>query len=72
MNGTARIAQNAAFLQRFYEGQGITLEPFAIARWALPTAIAAFVIHAVRIAWVQRAIDRARRAPNTEASDAAR
>ncbi len=27
-------------IQRFYEGQGIALEPFAIARWALPTAIA--------------------------------
>ena len=59
-------------IQRFYEGQGITLEPFAIARWALPTAIAAFVIHAVRIAWVQHAIDRARSAPKTGASDAAR
>ncbi len=59
-------------IQRFYEGQGIALEPFAIARWALPTAIAAFVIHALRIAWVQRALDRARREQKTEATDAAR
>ncbi|MET0232118.1 MAG: DUF969 domain-containing protein [Rhodanobacteraceae bacterium] len=59
-------------IQRFYEGQGIVLEPFAIARWALPTAIAAFAIHALRIAWVQRALDRARRENAPESSDAAR
>lgn len=59
-------------IQRFYAGQGIALEPFAIARWALPTAIAAFVIHALRIAWAQRTLDRERRESATEASDAAR
>jgi uncharacterized membrane protein len=41
-------------IQGFYERQGIHLEPLAIALWALPTAIAAFVIHAVRIVWFQR------------------
>ena len=35
---------------------GITLEPLQIALWALPTAIAAFVIHAIRIAVVQRTL----------------
>ncbi|MEO7431608.1 MAG: DUF969 family protein [Dokdonella sp.] len=45
-------------IQGFYERQGIHLEPLAIALWALPTAIAAFVIHAVRIAWVARSIRR--------------
>ncbi|HEX5122553.1 MAG TPA: DUF969 domain-containing protein [Rhodanobacteraceae bacterium] len=45
-------------IQRFFENQGIHLEPFAIALWALPTAIAAFVIHALRIVWVQRELDR--------------
>ena len=59
-------------IQRFYAGQGIALEPFAIARWALPTAIAAFVIHALRVAWAQRAIDRAQRKGAAGASDAAR
>ncbi len=46
-------------IQRFFENQGIHLEPFAIALWALPTAIAAFVIHALRIVWVQRSLARA-------------
>jgi uncharacterized membrane protein len=48
-------------IQRFYEGQGIHLEPFAIALWALPTAIAAFVVHSVRIVWVQRSLARTSR-----------
>jgi len=60
-------------IQRFFESQGIHLEPFAIALWALPTAIAAFVIHALRIVWVQREIEHAKRdEPAAEASDAAR
>jgi uncharacterized membrane protein len=60
-------------IQRFFESQGIHLEPFAIALWALPTAIAAFVIHALRIVWVQRSLSRGRReASATEAGDAAR
>ena len=60
-------------IQRFYEGQGIHLDPFAIALWALPTAIGAFVIHAVRIAWVQRSLKRRVREPSSQrAIDAAR
>jgi uncharacterized membrane protein len=57
-------------IQRFFAGQGIPLEPFALALWALPTAIAAFVIHALRILAFQRRL-RAMRA-STEATDAAR
>jgi uncharacterized membrane protein len=41
-------------IQRVYEERGIHLEPTAIALWALPTAIAAFVIHAVRVVLFQR------------------
>lgn len=37
---------------------GIALEPLQIALWALPTAIAAFVIHALRIVLFQRALQR--------------
>jgi uncharacterized membrane protein len=60
-------------IQRFFESQGIHLEPFAIALWALPTAIAAFVIHALRIVWVQRELRHAKRdEPVAEAPDAAR
>ncbi len=59
-------------IQRFYDSQGIHLEPFAIALWALPTAIAAFFIHAARILWVQRSLARGRRAETaSEVGDAA-
>ena len=36
-------------IQGFYAQNGIVLEPLHIALWALPTAIAAFLIHALRI-----------------------
>lgn len=45
-------------IQGLYERQGIVLEPLEIALWALPTAIAAFAIHALRIAWVGRRLAR--------------
>lgn len=47
-------------IQGFYAQNGIRLEPPQIALWALPTAIAAFVIHAVRIALFDRALRRRR------------
>jgi uncharacterized membrane protein len=43
------IALGAVLLiQGFYAQHGIELEPLQIALWALPTAIAAFVVHAIR------------------------
>lgn len=47
-------------IQGFYAEYGIVLEPLQIALWALPTAIAAFVIHGIRIAVFQRALERSR------------
>ena len=47
-------------IQGFFAGNGIQLEPLQIAIWALPTAIAAFVIHAARIVLFQRALDSTR------------
>lgn len=47
-------------IQGFYAQNGIVLEPLQIALWALPTAIAAFVIHAIRIAVFQRQLIRER------------
>jgi uncharacterized membrane protein len=47
-------------IQGFYAQNGIVLEPLHIALWALPTAIAAFVIHAIRIVLFQRALLRKR------------
>ena len=56
-------------IQGFYAQHGIQLEPLQIALWALPTAIAAFVIHAVRIVLFQRRLDRAT-PPAEERTDA--
>jgi uncharacterized membrane protein len=56
-------------VQSFYEGQGIHLDALSIGLWALPTAIAAFVIHGVRIVVFQLRLERrlARRAKPPEA-----
>lgn len=58
-------------IQAFYAQHGIDLDPRSIAIWALPTAIAAFVIHALRIVWFQRALRRsaARNPRSTDAPD---
>ena len=45
-------------IQGFYARNGIELEPLAIALWALPTAVAAFVIHAIRLKLLQRRLER--------------
>ena len=43
-------------IQGFLAQQGHVFEPLQIALWALPTAIAAFVIHATRVWLFQRAL----------------
>jgi uncharacterized membrane protein len=43
-------------IQGFYAQHGIELQPLHIALWALPTAIAAFIIHAVRTVLFARRI----------------
>ncbi|QNP40358.1 DUF969 domain-containing protein [Lysobacter solisilvae (ex Woo and Kim 2020)] len=53
------IAFGAVLLiQGFFAQHGISLTPIQIALWAAPTALAAFVIHAVRIAVFQRRLPR--------------
>jgi uncharacterized membrane protein len=47
-------------IQGFLAKSGIVLEPLHIALWALPTAIAAFAIHAVRLARFQGRLAAAR------------
>jgi uncharacterized membrane protein len=42
----------------FFEAQNIPLDPLTIGLWALPTAGAAFVIHAVRIILFERRLRR--------------
>jgi len=38
-------------MKGFLEQQGIVLTPFELSVWAIPTAFAAFVIHAARLWW---------------------
>lgn len=53
------IALGAVLLiQGFYSQHGIELTPLSIALWALPSAIAAFAVHGVRIALFQRRLRR--------------
>lgn len=47
-------------IQGFLAENGHKFEPMQIALWALPTAIAAFVIHATRLWWFQRQLVAAR------------
>jgi uncharacterized membrane protein len=58
-------------IQAFYGGQGIELDALSIGLWAAPTAIAAFVIHGVRIVIFQLRLERrlARTPPNAPAGD---
>lgn len=44
-------------MKGFLEQQGILLTPFALSVWAIPTALAAFVIHALRLRWFGRSAD---------------
>ncbi|MEO8011006.1 MAG: DUF969 family protein [Dokdonella sp.] len=67
------IAFSAVLLiQAFFASNAIALEPLEIARWAIPTAIAAFVIHSGRLWLLQRRLLRERSARMAqEASSAA-
>ncbi|HEX5960372.1 MAG TPA: DUF969 domain-containing protein [Rhodanobacteraceae bacterium] len=56
------IALGAVLLiQGFYAQHGIELEPLRIALWALPTAVAAFIIHAIRTVLFGRRLARSGR-----------
>lgn len=64
------IALGAVLLiQGFYAQHGIELEPLHIALWALPTAIAAFIIHAIRTVLFARKLET--RAAPTDRDDRA-
>jgi uncharacterized membrane protein len=67
------IAFGAVLLiQAFFSQHGIEMDPRSIAIWALPTAIAALVIHALRIAWFKRRIGKSGHPPVAkEQTDAA-
>ena len=51
----------------FLEQAGIIVEPLQLSVWAIPTAIAAFVIHGARLLMFDREVRRRIAAPKTEA-----
>ena len=48
-------------IRGFLEQAGIAIEPFALSRWAIPTALAALAIHGARLAWLDRRLRAAER-----------
>lgn len=44
------------FMKGFFEENGIIIEPVHMAMWGIPTAIAAFIIHSVRLYMLDRKI----------------
>ena len=40
------------------EGYGIRIEPFQLSIWAIPSAMAAFIIHGARLWWLDRRLAR--------------
>ncbi len=55
-------------IQGFWRDVGIALEPIEIALWGIPTALAAFVIHATFLARLPRRLERAARRAREEGS----
>jgi uncharacterized membrane protein len=54
-------------IKGFLEQSGIVVEPFALSRWAIPTAVAALLIHVVRLALLDRRLRRELRRPGASA-----
>jgi uncharacterized membrane protein len=46
-------------IQGFLEANGVKVEPLQLSRWAIPTALAAFAIHALRLWRLDRRLTRA-------------
>ncbi len=66
------IALGAVLLiQAFFAQNKIDLNPVSIAVWAAPTAIAAFVIHSIRIVLFQRRLAAGNSKPSQRPADAA-
>jgi uncharacterized membrane protein len=50
-------------IKGFLEGFAIRVEPFALSRWAIPTALAAAVIHGIRLVLIDRKLRRQAKTP---------
>jgi uncharacterized membrane protein len=53
-------------IKGFLAENGILVEPFDLSRWAIPTALLAFVIHGTRLLLIDRQLRRAREAKERE------
>ena len=51
-------------IQQVLEGYDIRLSPLELAVWAIPTAIAAFIIHSTRLVLLDRSLARRRATPS--------
>lgn len=56
-------------IQGFFSQRGIELDPRSIAMWAIPTAVAAFLLHGARLIWFQRRLRLAARTRDSHAED---
>ncbi len=45
-------------IKGFLEQSGVIVEPFALSRWAIPTAIVALAVHVGRLWWFDRRLER--------------
>jgi uncharacterized membrane protein len=53
------IAMGSVLLiKAFLDQNGYGMTPLQIALWSIPTAIAAFIIHAARLWWLDRRLKR--------------
>jgi uncharacterized membrane protein len=59
-------------IKGFLEGNGIVVQPTQLAVWAVPTAVAALVIHFARLALLDRSLRRELQAAAPPAADAER
>ena len=58
-----RISTRYRRLSQLEEGYGINLQPLELALWAIPTAIAAFIIHGSRLLLLDRSLAARKRGP---------
>ena len=48
-------------IQAVLQQNHLTVQPLRVALWAIPTALVAFTVHALRLMWLDRTLSRWRR-----------
>lgn len=57
-------------IQGFLQQNGLVVEPLTISLWAIPTAIAALLVHGARLLWLDRRLRMALGTPGSRGADA--